>query len=189
MAAVARAVRKKAWPLQPFAPLELGLSGRTALKTLSWAEPAGAPLRLAGRKLYCGLYLNELLVRMLHPGDPHPGLHGSYAEALQGLATEAAPEPILRRFELDALDECGYGLPLERDLDGAPLQADALYHFLPGDGFCRAADGLHSGRHLCAIRHRQLQGERCLRSAKTIIRQALTQVPGAQNLRSRELWQ
>ena len=53
----------------------------------------------------------------------------------------------------------------------------------------RAADGIHSGRHLRAMARRQLQGDICLRSAKTITRQALAQVLGPHRLRSRELWQ
>ena len=49
--------------VESFRPLLVTLRGRGEVLTLSRAEPAGAPLSLKGRRLYCGLYLNELLVK------------------------------------------------------------------------------------------------------------------------------
>jgi hypothetical protein len=68
--------------LQPFVPLLLSFSGRTELKNLNASEAAGRPLPLLGERLFSGLYLNELLVRLLHRHDPHPQLFAAYGSTL-----------------------------------------------------------------------------------------------------------
>lgn len=51
--------------LQPFTPLLIRWSGRGEIKTLRDAEPISLALPLTGTVLYSGLYLNELLSRVL----------------------------------------------------------------------------------------------------------------------------
>ncbi|MEE4251313.1 MAG: recombination protein O N-terminal domain-containing protein, partial [Alcanivoracaceae bacterium] len=48
--------------LQPFRPLWVEWRGRGELRTLGTIEPAGIAYALQGEALYCGLYLNEILV-------------------------------------------------------------------------------------------------------------------------------
>src|SRR6185437_10727813 len=71
--------------LQPFVPLLLSWYGKTELMTLSAAESQGKVLDLTGEKLLCGLYLNELLMRLLHRYDAHPQLYIVYQETLYAL--------------------------------------------------------------------------------------------------------
>ena len=52
--------------LQPFIPLLLSFSGRAELKTLTASEVAGEVRSLKGERLFSGIYLNELLMRLLH---------------------------------------------------------------------------------------------------------------------------
>src|SRR5512144_489973 len=68
--------------LQPLAPLSLGWSGQGELATLTAAESAGAPLALAGEAVLCGLYLNELVIRLLPRNDAHPDLYSTYVQTL-----------------------------------------------------------------------------------------------------------
>jgi DNA repair protein RecO (recombination protein O) len=103
--------------LQPLTPLSLGWSGQGELATLTAAEAAGAPMALAGEALLCGLYLNELVVRLLPRNDPHSGVFSAYIEALHRLGTETGYAWQLRRFERDLLADLGYGLVLEHTAD------------------------------------------------------------------------
>ena len=75
VAMVARGAKrpKSKWRnlLQPFRPLLISWSARGELGTLTSAEQVAAPPSLAGEALFCGMYVNELLTRLLHRGDPH----------------------------------------------------------------------------------------------------------------------
>ena len=98
---VARGVRNRsrrgsgAAQLQPFVPLLLSFTGRGELKTLTAKETVGAAISLRGERMFSGLYINELLVRLLHRHDPHPqlfALYGQTLEALQGNAEQQAED-------------------------------------------------------------------------------------------------
>ena len=84
--------------LQPFRPLLVSWSGRGELGTLTGADQVAAPPRLHGEALYCGLYLNELLIRLLHRGDPHPEVFERYRAALSELAREVIPTAAATRI-------------------------------------------------------------------------------------------
>ena len=49
------------------------------------AEYAGAGAALPPGRLFPGFYLNELLMKLLARGDPHPALFDAYADALLAL--------------------------------------------------------------------------------------------------------
>src|SRR5690554_7651986 len=87
LGAIARGGQRE--PLvQPFKPLLVQLRGRGELRTLTAVEPAGAASALVGDALYCGLYLNEILVRLLHRDDPQPELLPIYEHTLTALAAD-----------------------------------------------------------------------------------------------------
>jgi DNA repair protein RecO (recombination protein O) len=179
--------------LQPFAPLLLSWSGHSELKTLRQAEAAGPPLPIRGRVIYSALYVNELLMRLLHRNDAHPALFGSYAEVLDRLSQEPNVEPCLRTFELSLLNELGYGFSLEQDgLNGAPVQANEIYSYHAEYGLVPrgqvAAEGAGlAGAHLLALAAGDYEGE-ALATARRLLRQALAAHLGPQPLRSRELF-
>src|SRR5437016_7040515 len=81
--------------LQAFQPLLLSWSGTNELKTLLKAEWRGGLPRVGGSALLCGFYLNELLLKLLPRGDPHPQLFRDYETALAELAANAGPGPVL----------------------------------------------------------------------------------------------
>jgi DNA repair protein RecO (recombination protein O) len=116
--------------LQPLTPLSLTWSGQGELATLAAAEATGAPLALVGEAVLCGLYLNELVTRLLPRSDPHPGVFAAYLATLQRLGAERAHGWQLRRFERDLLAELGYGLVLEHAADsGMPLEPAVEYAY------------------------------------------------------------
>lgn len=119
--------------LQPFQPLWLGWVGRGEVKTLTRAEAAGPSIALSAERLYCGFYLNELLLRLVDREDPHEALFVFYQQALADLALEPL-DAVLRRFELRLLEELGYALDLRFDRQGRPVELARCYRYLPGEG-------------------------------------------------------
>lgn len=179
--------------LRPFAPLLLSWSGRGELATLTGAEPTAAARLTSGRLLAGGLYLNELLVRLLARNDPHPALYDAYDAALTALVSDESPEPVMRVFETRLLSELGYGLTLERDAEGRALRPDALYHYHLESGAVLVHQPVEGmlvvhGETLMALRQGRFDNPRSLREAKRLTRAALSRYLGDRPLRSRELW-
>jgi len=196
---VARGVRsarsRQRGELQPFRALRLSWQARGELGTLTGVEADGAAPMLRGRTLYSGLYLNELLMRLLARHDPHPGLFARYADALRSLAVAPEVEPVLRLFELSLLQEAGYGLQLDCEADsGEALQADRIYdyHLESGPVVSKAgaAPGfVFRGESLLAMARGDLSSADVLRDAKRLLRSALKLYLGDRPLRSRELFE
>ena len=93
--------------LQPFSPLAVSFDGRHELKTGRVLESAGPSTFLVGVQLYSGLYLNELLVRLLHRDEAADALYQFYESALMALKGGGI-EVALRRFEHQLLSELGW---------------------------------------------------------------------------------
>ena len=117
--------------LRPFQPLRMSWSGRGSLFSLRAAEPSGAAAPISGMSLMAAYYMNELLMILLHSGDPHADLFTHYGGALASLAGGDDTEPVLRRFEVALLAEIGYGLVIDRDVvDKRPLVAEQKYEYV-----------------------------------------------------------
>lgn len=196
--AVARGIRGgKPQALQPFVALEVAWTGSGTLKTLTQVEVAmpTAPL-LGGRALYLGLYVNELLVRLLPEYDPHPALYARYRQLLRELTAPGDAEPLLRRFELALLADLGYGLALDRDAQtGLRIEPDVDYVFVAGTGLVRRSavrgDDTRQrlpGKHLLAMAEEDYTGAGVRQCAKVLLRAALADHLGERPLRSRELF-
>lgn len=197
---VARGVRRgraaSAALLQPFAPLLLSWSGRGELCSLTGVEAGGRVHPLRGRRLICGFYMNEMLLRLLHRGDPHPQLFDAYSAALSGLETAHNIESVLRRFERDLLQEVGYGMSLECEAEsGEPIDPDSLYIYRPDAGPVRKSPqhgdepAVH-GQTLLEIAADRLSEGRSMREAKALMRGVMDYHLGGKPLHTRSLyWQ
>jgi DNA repair protein RecO (recombination protein O) len=181
--------------LQPFRPLLLSWSGRGELGTLTAAEPERSVPPLPAPALASGFYVNELLLRLLPRHDAHAALFESYREALEGLTTAAAPEPVLRIFEKRLLDAIGYGLVLGHEADtGGPIEPDTLYRYHAEQGPVapartateRTGVAVH-GLTLIALAREELDDPRTLREAKRLMRTVLAAYLGPRPLASRAL--
>ncbi|MDX1604937.1 MAG: DNA repair protein RecO [Candidatus Competibacterales bacterium] len=179
---IARGVGRPGSPrrglLQPFLPLLLSWSGRGELATLTAIESESRPRALSPARLLSGLYLNELLLRLLVRQDPHPGLFEAYRQALAGLADAADEEAVLRRFELRLLAELGYALTLTHELrSGRPLRPQQHYRYHPETGatpVTGAGEGIIiSGHSLLALSRDELHEPSVRRDAKRLLRGAL----------------
>ncbi|WP_044870595.1 DNA repair protein RecO [Pseudomonas sp. LFM046] len=190
--AVLRGARGKAGTLaRPFLPLEVEFRGRGELKNVGRLDSAGIPNLLAGEALFSGLYLNELLVRLLPAEDPQAALFEHYAVTLQALAANRPLEPLLRAFEWRLLDELGYGFALDTDLAGQPIAPDGIYRLVPDAGLepvGQLQPGLFQGRELLALAEADWSAPGALGAAKRLMRQALAPHLGGRPLVSRELF-
>lgn len=183
---VARGGRRNSL-LQPFRPLRFSLGGGGELASLRHLEGEAEPVALRGRALYCGFYLNELLLRLLHRDDPHPRLLAVYEDTLVALADDdAVHDIVLRRFEMMVLDELGYGFPLDRDHGGAPLHGQSWYRFHPEQGLVLADNGFEGAALLdMAAGH---WTTRARQVARELMREALAPHLGGRPLKSRDLF-
>lgn len=145
--AVAVAVKspKSKWRglLQAFQPLLISWRGRSDLVTLSHAESSGRHQNLPGVCLTCGLYLNELLLKLSPRMIADVELFSAYHGTLQLLSTldktaadfRWALQAALRYFELDLLQSLGYAVTLDREAgNGRPVQEPGEYCFYPEVG-------------------------------------------------------
>ena len=187
VAAVARAGRRNP-ALQPFRPLHVQLRGRNELRSLTVCEAAGAPMSLTGEQLYCGMYLNELLVRLLQRDDPHPELLALYEAALRALSEATLPMDVsLRWFEMNLMDELGYGLSLRHDSEGHAIVAQQQYDYVAGEGLVAKTAGKFSGDLLLALADNDWQAP-VRRLARDLMREALAPHLGERPLLSRQLF-
>lgn len=132
----ARGARSTLRPFNdPFRPLEVSWSRRGEMATLTGAEPIGVAVALAGRALWCGLYANELLLRLLPREVDEPELFLAYAQLLPVLLDASAQAAALRRFEWALLTRLG--VAPELDVVGEtrePLDPNARYRVDPALG-------------------------------------------------------
>jgi DNA repair protein RecO (recombination protein O) len=178
--------------LRPFVPLRLSWSGRGELPTLTAAEAEGGAVPLAGTALYCGLYLNELLLRLLPLRDPYPEAFALYQDALRRLAETRLWEAALRRFEVGLLEQLGYGLCLEREGgSGRAVDPAKTYDYVIDRGPVAAeaagADSLR-GSTLLALSRDRLEAPEALREAKRLLRRVIHHYLDGRALRSRDLF-
>lgn len=182
--------------LQPFQPLLVTLAGRAELKTLTAVEGSVNAFNLQGTRLFSGMYLNELLVRLLLFNEGHPELYQSYQQAIIGLHGDRDLQQILRCFELELLDALGYGFNREDDCTtGQPIDPDALYLFHPDVGFERVAGhteagnpALFSGSDILSLGSNLSDDRVVSNAARRLTRMALQAHLGDKPLVSRELF-
>lgn len=209
-------VNKKQPALQPFTPYQMQFSGRGDLKYCQHVEinypsvyasddltEKGLSVKgqtLKGKNLYCGFYLNELIMRLAWKDEPQPELYQIYQQTLLGLLrleNDMQSEPILRRFEFHLLSILGYQYNWLQDSDCRDIRAEHYYHFDPASGFNiinTQAYGINHpsqgfpGHVILAIAADDWQHELSWQVAKHIARLALKPLLGDKPLTSRELF-
>jgi DNA repair protein RecO (recombination protein O) len=200
---VARGARgsKSRWRnvLQPFRPLLLSWRMRGELGSLSEAEQVAAMPLAAGEAWFCGIYVNELLTRALHRGDPHPELFDAYRMLLQQLSEQKELQAQLRYFEKQLLEAIGFAMALDYEpASGEAVQAGNWYHFHPVNGPVREVlngsepprKGLKlvSGSALLALESGKIE-EQHLQELKRLMRRVLRYHLGDKPLVSQTLFQ
>ncbi len=178
---------KTAGVLLPFNQLAISYLDRNELKILTQAEFV-VSYKLQRLALYCGFYLNELLQRFLHRHDAHAELFQRYQACLQELSAEAGIEQTLRRFELDLLQETGYGVELDMDSrSGQAIVDHRRYRFEAGVGMCADASGEVDGVTLRLLASQAPLTGYNLAEAKLLLRKMLDAHLQGRPLKSREV--
>jgi DNA repair protein RecO (recombination protein O) len=175
--------------LLAFQPLGLSWYGKGGLKTLHAAEWLGGALQLAGRALICGFYVNELILKLLPPEDPHEALYRRYEATLHALASAQDPQPVLRRFELDLLSALGYAQTLDRTVGGETVHPDRRYGYVFGQGVVEAAQtALNcSGKALLDMAAGDYSDPRTLAESKQFMRALINHYLSDKPLHTRQL--
>jgi len=195
-----KAVFQKSASIQPFQ--KINLQWREKLNTtsdlISIRQFESLPVRfpLQGDANICGLYLNELLQRLLYPRVPTDELFEAYQQTLYELlscADRSHQAWSLRRFEAILLAEMGHALQCEFDVDGVQISNEKAYFYYPELGAILAEQdvskrgGLIQGSCLLAMSKGEFNPE-CLASLKRLFRTLLAEYLGNKPIKSRELF-
>lgn len=152
---------KSSWKglLQPFVPIMIAYLGRSDLKTLTHCELSGYWQHMPAAQLPSALYVNELLVKLIHPHHPMPELFRLYTETLSAISKEQNAKPCLRRFEKYLLSYLGYDLILDRDAEQRAIEPEAYYSYhleagaIKYEGEAQYNAHVFSGHMLLALAH------------------------------------
>lgn len=180
--------------LQPFVPLLVSYYGAGELKSIKNVDFFAQPNRLSGDKLLIGLYVNELLNRLLGTYDPLETVYTMYTQLVRQLEKTDDVEPLLRRFEFLLLSELGYGISFQSEVaTGREIVADRNYIFDADEGFTSVSsietrEFVCKGVHLLAINDDDFTRDDVRIVAKKIIRIALRPLLGNRPLNSRTLF-
>lgn len=182
--------------LMAFQPLEIGWAGKGEVLTLMKAEWQGGQPLLAGEALFCGYYLNELLMHLLPREDAHERLFARYTDMLARLG--AAPsgkvrEADLRSFEKGLLQELGYGLTLNHDSDARAIDAQAFYTYRMEQGPVRLEHGegaaqVVSGKTLIDLEAEDFADPRSRHEAKALMRTLMAYYLAGKELETRKIF-
>ncbi|NOQ88426.1 MAG: DNA repair protein RecO [Gammaproteobacteria bacterium] len=205
MARGSRGARSKiAGNLLLFTPLVISWQGKGNLPYLKSAERADlkAPV-LKKKSLLSAMYINELLMYLLHRDDVHEAVFEHYHHCLYCLEDESRLEIALRKFEIKLLELLGFGLNVLVEADtGKAIKTDAqyLYHLEHGPVLYRdsgskqnASSKLQiSGGCLLALANESYQAlsenSQYLAELKRLMRSVINFHLGNKKLKSRELF-
>ena len=182
--------------LMAFQPLEIGWAGKGEVLTLMKAEWQGGQPLLAGEALFCGYYLNELLMHLLPREDAHERLFAGYGDMLSRLASDPAgkvSEADLRCFEKVLLQELGYGLTLKHDSDGERIVPEAFYTYRMEQGPVRlvlpeGAALVVSGKTLLDLESEDFADPRSRQEAKALMRTLMAYYLAGKELETRKIF-
>jgi DNA repair protein RecO (recombination protein O) len=182
--------------LMGFQPLEIGWAGKGEVLTLMKAEWQGGQPLLFGEALFCGYYLNELLIHLLPREDAHPLVFQRYAEMLAHLGMAPGgkvDEADLRCFEKTLLQELGYGLTLAHDSTGRAIEAEAYYGYQMEQGPVRLthreeAAQVFLGQSLHDLNAENFADPRSRSEAKMLMRTLIAYYLAGKELHSRKIF-
>lgn len=178
--------------LQPFGRLRLSWTGTGELPVLTAAESMGSSVELSGSKLFCGFYMNELLLNFLPPRDPHPKVFYLYGNTLVQLAADDDIEQILRLFEVSLLCEMGYGMAFDREAtSGQPIDPAKRYVYRIEQGPVENGEGgadTVGGATLLGLERRTLSDPDQLLEAKHLMRRVINYYLNGKPLKSRDFF-
>lgn len=196
--AIAKGVRSstknnKRGLLQPFMPLLINWRGNSELVYLNNIELSSRPLNIHNEQLAIGFYINEILYYLLsrHIGLTMEELFNKYNNLLLFIDKKdnLNLESKLREFELDLLDELGYGILFDN------IQDDLNYSYNLETGFyinnndnIKNIKNYFSGKFVQKLKCRDFSEPDTLKQAKILLRSIIKHYIGDKELHSRKLY-
>ncbi len=201
ISAVYRIPKKNSLVPKAFTRLALEWVGSGDLRSLKLVEEIDISAQLVGRALYCGLYLNEIMLRLLPDSHAYEKLYDTYIETIvkleQAASSRELQEIFLRRFEFFLLTELGLGISFLTDSENNKILdgPDVFYHFRSDTGWLREKSvnndversNIFSGADIVSIANQQWT-KPSLKAAKRLSRIALGPLLGDAPIKSRELF-
>jgi DNA repair protein RecO (recombination protein O) len=189
---IARGARSSKTSLQMFQCLSISFKGKGDLKSLSQWEISDEPRRLMGNDLVMAIYVNELIQRLLPEGEEHSEIFKSYWSYIKNINTldSVAKEYSLRVFENQLLQDLGYGLDFDDDINGNIINNNLQYDYIEDQGFTVNDEGLISGTMLLHLSNsnESITNPNELSILKKMNRKRLKSLLGDKPLKSKELF-
>ncbi|WP_029407364.1 DNA repair protein RecO [Thiomicrorhabdus sp. Milos-T2] len=186
--------------LQPFQQLTLQwrekANNASDLLNIQQIELSTLRFPLQAETNICGLYVNELLYRLLFPQVATEALFDVYQQTLyQLLASKNRADQAwsLRQFEFQLLTEMGHGLQCEQDVHQQAILAESTYQYYPQQGAVLLQNDseqqgvLIQGDCLLALQEMRYC-EDCLPQLKRLFRAVLALYLGDKPIMTRELF-
>jgi len=194
---IAKGVRSKkrnqSGILQLYQPLLLSWIGRGELQTLTATEVDTPRYILKANAALCGLYINELMVKLLPLHLAETEIFTAYQTVLFNLQDTDNAEIQLRLFEKCLLNNLGYGLVLDHEVEtGHDIDANQHYIYRPDMGLYLWQEGLQepsiSGRSLQHLINERGFDSHSLLEIKQLMRSVIHFYLGGKPLQSRALF-
>jgi len=187
--------------LQPFQKLSIQWrdkpNSNNDLVTIRSFEAEPIRFYLEGESSFCGLYMNELLYRLMYPRVSVEAVFDEYQETLLRLlkANKRSEQAwLLRQFELHLLHDLGVSLLTDLDAHKQPIQTELQYQFYPEVGAYPLLDNQTVGNGTlisgeCLLKLSKLEYcEACLGVWKRLLRHVLNGYLGSKPIMTRKLF-
>ena len=178
-----------------FTSLLISWSGRGELFTLTHYETLATKEVIAPDVCIVGMYLNELMLKLVPKSSPSKDIFELYQTVLQLLRKGTIQEKVLRLFEIELLELVGHGLSLDKEQDHeTPIQEDGIYRYEVGLGPMRiehenSAWNVIKGATLIALQSPLNMETQYLSEAKQLMRGIINWHLDSRPLHSREILQ
>lgn len=192
---------QKAATIQPFQMVNLQWRDKpqnsSDLVSIKQIEPKPLRFPLQGEANVCGLYVNELLYRLLFPRVSVEGLFEHYQRTMYelfGAEDRNQQAWALRKFEYFLLAEMGHGLVCDEDINQQPVERERDYFYYPQQGAVPVELDQHrfgvpvKGACLLDLLE-QKYSQDCLPQLKKLFRSTLAEYLGDKPIKTRELFQ
>lgn len=178
-----------------FTPLLVSWSGRGDLFTLTHIEATKAKEVSIPEIYIIGMYLNELILKLVPKSSPSKEVFELYQNVMQLLEKGESKEKVLRLFEIQLLDLVGYGMSLDKEIDHeTSISEAAIYRYDVGIGPVRiqhdnSAWNVVKGETLLALQSPLSMDPKYLSEAKRLMRGVINWHLDSRPLHSREIFQ
>ncbi len=178
-----------------FTPLLISWSGKGELYTLTHVESVAARQVTTPKVSIMGMYLNELILKLVPKFSPSKEIFDLYQNVIRLLENGESQEKVLRLFEIELLELVGHGLSLDHEMDHeTSIHEDGIYRYDVGIGPVRikhenTAWNVVKGATLISLQSPLGMNASCLAESKRLMRGIINWHLGNRPLHSREILQ